>query len=624
MIARATLVITACGAIFATAACQSDPPPPPKAPPPETYVAPIGTAPPTAAPPSVRFTDVTPTSGVAFSHTNGYTGQKYVPETMGAGVCLFDADGDGRLDILLVDGRAINESVGRQPGGVSIGERAEGASAGSVGRQPGGVSIGERNPAPQAKIRLYRNEGAFTFVDVTEASGLGVSLYGMGCSAADVDGDGDPDLVVTSALDGVRFFSNDGQAHFTDGTAASGLTAPTFTDAKGAKQPIWSTSAAFFDADGDGLPDLFVASYIRWAVANDIFTTRAGLGKSFTTPELYKGEASHLYHNLGHGRFEDVSAKAGVLNPEGKSLGVAVADLDNDGHPDLVVSNDTQPNFLYRNRGDGTFESRGLAAGIAYDGNGVTRAGMGVSVGWPLADGRPAIAIGNFSREAISLYHEEAPLFFVEAAGRSALTQPTLLSLTFGVVFLDYDLDGFSDLALANGHIEPDIQKVEQAVQFAQRPQLFHNEAGARFAEVTSGAGTGFAGVMVGRGLAVGDLDGDGDPDLVITSNGGRPRLLRNDDAHSLNHWVRFHLHGRPPATDALGALVTVRTGTRTQRQSVQTGGSYLSQSELTLTFGLGAAVRLDALEVRWPDGSRQALAPGDFPIGQLHTLAEP
>ena len=574
-------------------ACDPPPPATPKAPAPETYtVAPALSPPSSAAPASrLRFTDVRAASGIAFTHTNDLSENKYAPETMGSGVCLFDADGDGHLDAFFVNGRRLSSTA-----------------------PPG---------EPPITGRLYRGDGKLKFTEVTAGSGLGVSLYGMGCTSADIEGDGDADLLVTSALEGNRLFRNDGTGRFTDTTAEAGLTAPTFTDGKGKSHPIWTTSAAFLDYDRDGRPDLYVCSYIRWSIASDIFTTRTGLGKSFTTPELYKGETSRLYHNLGGGRFEDTTERAGVLNREGKSLGVAVADLDDDGFPDLVVANDTQPNYLYRNKGDGTFESAGLAAGIAYDAAGAVRAGMGIDVGAPMADGQPTIAIGNFSREPVSLYHREKGLFFVDAAGRTRLSQPTLLSLTFGLSFLDADLDGFTDLVLANGHIEPEIGRVEQSVTYAEPAQLFLNQGGESFVEVTQAVGPGISEPMVGRGLAYGDLDEDGDLDLVITSNGGVPRILRNDDARADHHWIRFKLRGAPPGTDALGARVTVTAGGRTQTQTVRTGSSYLSQSERALTFGLGTTRSVDAVEVRWPGLEARRLEPSAIKVDAVNELTQ-
>lgn len=572
---------------LAVAGCGAKPAAEPKAPAPQTYARPEKAA--DDPPPAVRYTDVSADWGIRFVHENGMTGDKYVPQTMGSGVCLFDYDGDGDLDMFLVNGRKF------------VGDK------GVDNRQA-----------------LYRNEGGGHWSEVAKEAGLDQSLYGMGCAVADYDGDGHPDLYLTTAMDGNLLFHSDGRGHFSDVTTRAGLVSPRWKDAKGHEHPVWSTSAAFLDYDRDGYPDLFVCDYIQWSVESDVYTTRAGIGKSFTTPELYQGQSSLLYHNRGDGTFEDVSAKAGIANPEGKSLGVAVADVNADGLPDLVVSNDTQPNYLYVNKGDGTFDSAGLKAGIAYDDLGKARAGMGIDVAAPLADGKPTIAIGNFSREPVSLFHLENTMLFVDAAGRARLSGPTLVVLTFGLAFFDYDLDGHEDLALANGHIEPDIQKVEQEVSYAEPAQLFRNLGGEKFSEVSSAVGADLGKPMVGRGLAYGDLDGDGDLDLVLTANGGAVRVLRNDDSCKLNHWVRFNLVGSKPATDALGAVVTLSAGGRKQSRTVRSGSSYLSQSELTLSFGLGAATTLDQVEVRWPRGTAQTVDPATLGVDRVITLREP
>lgn len=532
---------------------------------------------------SVRLVDVTAEAGIDFHHTNGSAGAKLLPETMGPGAAFFDKDGDGDADLLLVNGRRWDDAPG---------PRAAGSDA--------------------PTLALYENDGRGHFTDVTEAAGLAVTIYGMGAACADADGDGDVDVLVTAVSDGNRFFENAGDGTFRDVTDRAGLVSPSWTDDAGRQHREWSTSAAWLDADGDGWLDLFVCNYVQWSPENDVFTSRTGIGKSFTTPELYVGQTCRLYRNCGDGRFEDVTEAAGVLQPSGKSLGVAIADLDRDGRPDIVVANDTQPNYLYRNEGEGRFIDVALEAGIAYDADGRTRGAMGIDVGAANEDGRPGILIGNFSHEPMSLYElagelADRELFFVEAAQRAGLSEPTLRPVTFGVAFCDVDLDGRLDVLCANGHIEPQIAEVENEVTYAQSPQLFLGREGTSFVDATSRTGADLGVPMVGRGLAVADVDGDGDADVLITACGGPPRLLRND-APDGRRWLRVRLRGRVPNTDAIGARVAVTAGGRTQDRTVRTGSSYLSQSELTLGFGLGLAREVERLEVTWPDGTAQVV----------------
>lgn len=571
--------------------CGEQEVPEPEAPQPEMYVS----SKPTIAmeSPEIQFTDITHAAGIHFVHENGYSGQKFMPETMGSGGGFFDYDNDGDLDVFLVNSRYFDP---------------------------------DHQDQPPTYCALYQNDGSGQFIDVTEQAGLKISLYGMGCVMADVDGDGDQDLFITAAIDGNRFYRNNGDGTFTDATAESGLTSPKWSDGEGKEHDYWSTSAAFFDYDLDGQLDLIVCNYIEWSMNNDIFTTRDGIGKSFTTPDLYKGQTSLLYRNRGDGTFENVTESAGVYNPHGKSLGVAVFDFNQDNYPDFVIANDSQPNALYINQQDGTFIDMALIAGVGYDENGRARAGMGIDVAeW---DGkRPAIAIGNFSHEPISLYSMENDLFFVDAAGRAQISRPSLISLTFGLVFFDYDLDGYLDMAIANGHIEPDIQKVEKEVAFKQRPQLFHNQAGKKFQEVTKKAGSGFVEPLVGRGLAYGDIDGDGDLDLLITNCGGEPRLLRNDNASQLHRFIRLKLEGKSPNTDAIGAKISLTACGITQNRMVRTGSSYLSQNELTLTFGLGVSDTIDELAIVWPRGQQQYFSAEELSrlqINTTHVIKEP
>ena len=587
-------VAVLCG-ILILHGCGSEPQEQPDAPEPATYsqIAATPSVQGTSRAARVRFTDITANAGIRFVHESGYTEEKLLPTTMGSGGGFWDYDGDGHLDVFLVNSRRFD-------------------STGAVG-----------DPAVQA---LYRNDGSGRFLDATRGSGLDLSMYGMGFTTADYDADGDQDIFLTSVLDGNRLMRNDG-GRFLDATAAAGLTSPTWTDSEGREHTFWSTSAAFLDYDNDGWLDLFVCNYVEWSVENDIFTTRAGLGKSFTIPDLYKGQTCLLYRNQGDGGFQVVTEEAGLLNAAGKSLGLAVDDFNADGHVDVAVSNDGQPNFLYLNQGDGTFLDVALQAGIAYDESGRTRAGMGIDIGRPFEQGKPTIAIGNFSREAISLYTQVTEDFYVDAAGRAGASRATLLPLTFGLAFFDYDLDGWVDLALANGHIEPDIEAVENGVTYRQAPTLLRNLEGQKFSDATSEAGPDFGIPMIGRGLAYGDIDGDGDLDLLLTENGGPPRLLRNDNASETSHWIRFSLRGQPPNVDAIGARVTVKIGGRTQSQMVRSGSSYLSQSERTLTFGTGEFTAVESILIQWPMGLKQEISGGEalaLGIDKTHVLGEP
>ncbi len=534
---------------------------------------------------TIHFTDITQAAGIDFVHETGAFGQKWMPETIGSGGGFLDYDNDGWPDIFLVNS---TEWPGHESG----------------------------RPKPTPK--LYRNRGDGTFEDVTERAGLTFSLYGMGAAFADYDADGDIDIYIT-ALGDNKLLRNDG-GRFTEVTRAARVLGN--SDRPGSS-PAWSTGAAWVDVDRDGWLDLFVANYVKWTPETDIYTTRDGKTKSYATPQGYQGETCRLYRNVKGRYFEDITEQAGVLNDEGKSMGVAIADFNEDGWPDIVVSNDSQPNFLYINNGDGTFTDQAIRAGIGYDESGRARAGMGIDVADVANDGNLAIAIGNFSQEPLSLYTQiGSGDLFQDRAGAARLTRPTLLTLTFGLQFVDLDLDGYVDLVAANGHIEPEINAVQQDITFAQKPQVFRNRQG-QFVDVGDQAGTPFTEPIVARGIASADIDHDGDLDLLFTTNGGPAKLLRNEAAGESTHWLRLRLQGKAPNVQAIGATVTVWSNSLAQHRMVRTGSSYLSQSDLsTLVFGLGEATQADSILVRWPT-SGEISKPGAAQAGETYVIAE-
>jgi hypothetical protein len=529
-------------------------------------------------PPDVRFTDVTRMAGIEFRHVTGAYGEKLLPETMGSGAAFFDYDGDSDQDLLLINGDFWPE-------------RTDAAT-------------------PRPTMKLYQNDGRGMFSDVTESTGLAVALCGMGVAAGDYDNDGDSDILVT-AYGPNRLFRNDG-GRFTDVTAAAGVAG---------EDETWSTSAGFFDMDNDGDLDLFVANYVQWSrqIDLDVNFQLTGIGRAYGPPNAYRGTWNYLYRNDGGGRFTDVSADSGIRvdnpatgAPMGKALAVVPVDVDRDGWLDLLVANDTVQNFLFHNRGNGTFEERGSEFGVAFDRDGKATGAMGADAAHFRNDPELGVAIGNFANEMTSLYVTQgaAPPLTDEAIVEG-IGPASRLALTFGLFFFDYDLDGRLDLLQANGHLEGDINRVQSSQHYRQPPQLFWNcgdgcRTGflAQPADVTGDFGT----PLVGRGAAYADIDGDGDLDIVITQNGGAPLLLRNDQALG-HHWLRIRLTGTRANRDAIGARVEVRAGGITQVRQLMPIRSYLSQVESVLTFGLGSADRVDSVEVHWPDGSRQSVA---------------
>ena len=515
--------------------------------------------------PSIQYVDATAAAKIAFKHTSGAFGKKYLPETMGAGAAFLDFDNDGWPDVFLVNSKSW-------PG------------------RPGG-------PTTSA---LYRNNRDGSFTDVTRAAGLAVELYGMGAAAADFDNDGWADLYVT-ALGRNKLFRNRGNGTFADITASAGVAGP---------PGAFGTSAMFFDYDKDGKLDLFVANYVTWSIEKDLFCTLDGKTKSYCTPESYKGQSPILYRNKGDGTFEDVTQKAGLFNASSKALGVALLDFDSDGWPDLLVANDTQPNKLFHNNGNGTFTDVGVTAGIAFGETGVARAGMGVDAADYSGTGRPSVIIGNFSNEMIGLYHNEGNGLFVDEAPTSAVGQASLLTLAFAAFFFDYDLDGRLDIFAGNGHVADDISAVQPKVKYAQPPHVFRNLGERKFEEVGPKLGPALQRPIVARGAAYADYDNDGDLDVLVTTNNGPATLFRNEGGNQ-NRFLRVRTVGTKSNRDGIGARVTVTlaNGLKPWRL-VHTGSSYCSQSELSLTFGLGDQQRAEAIEVAWPSGLVDRIGP--------------
>ncbi len=514
---------------------------------------------------TVQFRDVTQQSGIRFVHNNGAFGKKFLPETMGPGVAFIDYDNDGWPDIFLVNGADW----------------------------PGHV---QKHSTP----KLYHNNRDGTFTDVTHKAGLDIEIYGMGVAVGDYDNDGYDDLFIT-AYGQNRLFHNNGNGTFSDVTQKAGLSGP----------KEFSTSAAWIDYDKDGHLDLVVGNYVQWSPQTDLYCTLDGKSKSYCTPESYKGTSVRLWHNLGNGTFEEATQKAGLGDPTSKTLGVAVLDYDNDGWPDLLFSNDTQPNKLYRNNGNGTFTEKALVAGVAFSEDGVARAGMGVDASDYDHSGYPSLLITNFSNQMLSLYHNEGKGLFVDEAPRSEIGRASLLTLGFGCFFFDYDLDGWPDVLVTNGHIDADIQRVQANVKYAMPPHLFRNIGKGKFEEVTKTLGQAFASPRVGRGAAYADINNDGRLDLLLSTSGGPVYLFRNEaqGAAALNKSLRIKLTGTKSNRDGIGATVRLTAGGETQTQMLRSGSSYLSASELVLTFGLAQHDKADGIEIRWPNGQVDRLS---------------
>jgi enediyne biosynthesis protein E4 len=532
---------------------------------------------PTAEIPEARFTDITAASGITFTHVNGAYGEKLLPETMGSGVAFLDYDGDGNQDLLF-----INSTY-----------------------WPGHVPEGKTPPT----MALYHNDGHGHFTDVTAGSGLDVSLYAMGVAVGDYDNDGLPDVFI-SCVGGNHLFHNEGGGKFKDVTAEASV---------GGSGQDWSTSCAWVDYDNDGKLDLFVCNYVRWSreIDLEVGSKLVGVGRAYGQPLNFEGAFCRLYHNEGGGRFKDVSAQAGIQVknpvtgvPAGKSLGVIPVDLDGDGRIDLVVANDSVQNFVFHNEGDGTFKEIGAMCGIGFDSYGRARGAMGIDAAHFRNDDALGILVGNFATEMTALYVSQGkPLDFADETITEGIGPAGWRLLKFGVFYFDYDLDGRLDVLTADGHLEEEIGKIQQGQQYRQPAQLFWNageRSGGCFVPVPpEKCGADLFQPIVGRGSAFADIDGDGDLDVVLTQVGGPPLLLRNDqELH--HHWIRLKLAGTKSNRDAIGAWIKVRVNGQTLWRQVMPTRGYLSQSELPVTIGLGAAARPDGVEIIWPSGTRQ------------------
>ena len=516
------------------------------------------------AKPLPQFVDITTHAGIDFEHNSGAFGQKYLPETMGPGCAFIDYNNDGWQDILMVNGKDWpNHTTQRRQ-----------------------------------TMALYRNDGDSNgdgipeFIDQTTSAGLDRPFYGLGVAVADYDNDGDQDFYL-SCLDLDRLFQNQGDGSFLDQTEKSGI-----------RNPSFGTSCAWFDYDNDGYLDLFVANYVEWSIEADLFCTLDGTHKSYCTPESYNGQSSKLFRNRGDGTFADVSRIARIEDKTSKSLGVCIFDFNTDGLADIFEANDTQPNKLYQNNGDGTFIEQGMIAGVAFSEDGKATGAMGVDAGDYDGSGRESLVIGNFSNEMINLYHNEGS-FFIDDAPIANVGSSSLLTLTFGCFFFDFDLDGQLDIFTANGHLEDEINTVQGEVTYAQTPHLYLNTGNGAFIDVVAKIGPDLQRPVVGRGTVHGDIDNDGDWDLLVATCNGPVYLYRNDAITPENintpSWIKVLLVGTESNRNGIGAQVSILTVKGKQTRTLRSGASYCSQSELSLIFGLGEATLVERLEVRWP-----------------------
>ena len=518
--------------------------------------------------PPITFTDVTARAGIAFVHHNGAAGEKFYPELFGGGVAVLDIDGDAWPDLLFVNGKDW---------------------------RPDGKS---------ARHGLYLNNRDGTFKDVVAGSGFdAANLFGLGATVADYDNDGRDDVFMTT-VDGGRLFHNDGGGKFADVTAKAGVRNAEFT-----------VSAAWLDYDRDGLADLFIGNYVRWTPAVEVVCAQDGV-RGYCGPNAYQPLAAALYRNRGGGRFEDVTARAGLDQATDKAMGVAVLDYNTDGWPDIFVGSDRLPAKLHRNDGKGRFADVGVVAGVALSEHGAARANMGVDAADYDRSGRPHVVVGNFLNEMLGLYRNRDGTVFEDVAPRSTVGRASLLSVTWAVFFFDYDLDGFLDIFAANGGTD-ESQGMDARARLSQAPLVLRNQGKGTFEDATNTLGAAFNRPIMGRGAVHADFDGDGDLDIVIATLGGPAYLFRNDGGNQRN-WLRVRVTGSRSTRSGLGAVVRVTSESGVQTQTVRSGSSYASQSELTLTFGLGRDTSVLTVAVQWPSGKAQtftALAPNQVVV---------
>lgn len=505
------------------------------------------------------FADITRSAGIAFTHNNGAAGDMWYPELFGGGVVVLDLDADRWPDLLFVDGKDW---------------------------RPGGRP---------SQHRLYRNNRDGTFRDVSAGSGFDTAnVYGLGATVADYDNDGRDDVFLTT-VDGGRLFHNSGNGKFADVTTQAGIANRTF-----------AVSAAWLDYDRDGLVDLFIGNYVQWSPEVEARCTQNGI-KGYCGPDAYRPLAPKLYRNRGGGRFEDVSARVGIDDPTDKAMGVAVLDYNRDGWPDVFIGSDRVPAKLYRNDGKGRLVDEALGAGVALSETGVARANMGVDAADYDRSGRPHILVGNFLNEMLGLYHNDDGKVFTDVAPRSEVGRASLLLVTWATFFVDVDLDGYLDIFAANGGTD-ESQGRDARARISQPPLLLRNRGNRTFENITQAMGDAFNRPVMGRGAVHADVDGDGDSDLVMTTLAGPAYLFRNDGA-SRRRWLRVRAVGARSNRSGIGAVVRVTSASGTQWQMVRSGSSYASQSELTLTFGLGADTTATSVEVTWPSGATQSFA---------------
>ncbi|MEQ8764640.1 MAG: CRTAC1 family protein [Planctomycetota bacterium] len=523
-----------------------------------------------------QFVDVTREAGIDFEHTTGRTGQKFLIETMGSGAVWFDYDRDGDLDLYLVDSGPLPDAV---------------------------------YDGPNPKSRLYENRGDGTFEDVTERAGLSGNGYGMGACAGDIDGDGDEDLFVTQVGPNA-LYRNEGDGTFKEGAAELGVA-----------DPRWATSATFLDIENDGDLDLYVVNYVKFDFQDPIVAQSRSRGGPARYPhvKIFQPERDILYRNDGRGHFEDVTLEAGLERTLGRGLGVIATDYDQDGDVDLFVANDSDENFLFANDGTGHFGDETARSSFGFNADGKTEAGMGIAAADADGDGDTDVIVTNFSMETNTLYRNDSDGLFTDVSHRTGIAEPSLVPLSFGIAFLDYDNDGWQDLAVANGHIDDLIGTLNSALEYEQTDQIYRNESG-QFRDVSHEMGEYFRSVKrVGRGLCVADYDNDGDSDLLFLQNGAAPNLLRNDGPSG--RWIGLELRTGPYERIAYGARVTVEAGGRTLMRELNGGSSYLCQNDPRLLVGLGEATRVDRVTVTWPSGRTEIVESPE--IGRYHTLIE-